>query len=248
MVQTLDPTQYEAYAFVRDWAVARLHWRQAVGRQSLTAAPPPLRFLLLGTAGTGKTYTAKTFIAEARRTLGSFEAVLTLAFSGVAAANLGDGASTIDSVFHTNKGDAHADLEGDGLDRLVEKLRRVELLVIDEISTVGAASFEIINRRLQQVRMALWRLRFDSAPPHDMSHFGGIGVVCMGDFAQLPPVLSTSLLPGSSVQEGKKDGMRTLALTGIQTFQTFQDVVRLRRIHRVQGADPFKDCVRLHVV
>jgi len=82
-----------------------------------------------------------------------------LAFSGVAAANLGDGAGTIDSVFHTNSDDAKADLAGDSLDRLFEKLRHVKLLVIDEISTVGAAQFEIISRRLDQVGKALWAPR-----------------------------------------------------------------------------------------
>jgi len=60
--------------------------------------------------------------------------VMTLAFSGVAAANLGSGARTIDSVFHTNQENAGAvDLVGDQLDKLVEVLWRVRLIVIDEI-------------------------------------------------------------------------------------------------------------------
>ena len=132
-----------------------MQWRARGGRQSLTALPPSLRFLLLGTAGTGKTHTAKTFIGKARQTFGSFGSVLTLAFSRVAAANLGDGASTIDSVFHTNSADARADLTGENLDRLVSQLRDVKLNVIDKISTVGAAQFEIISRRLDQVGKAL---------------------------------------------------------------------------------------------
>ncbi len=86
---------------------------------------------------------------------------------------------------------------GESLDRLVQQLRDVELLVIDEISTVGAAQFEIISRRLDQVGKRLWRERFDQATPEDLGGFGGIGVVCMGDFAQLQPVMSTSLLSGS---------------------------------------------------
>ena len=44
-------------------------------------------------AGTGKTHTAK-LAAKARRTSGSFDSVLTVAFSGVAAADVGDGART----------------------------------------------------------------------------------------------------------------------------------------------------------
>jgi hypothetical protein len=52
---------------------------------------------------------------------------------------LGDGASTIDSVFHTNTADAMADLVGEKLDNLVTALREVELIVIDEISSGGCS-------------------------------------------------------------------------------------------------------------
>ena len=175
------------------------------------------------------------------RIFGSFDSVLTLAFSGVAASNLGDGASTIDSVFHTNSDNAKEDLSGDALDRLLEKLRHVKLLVLDEISTVGAAQFEIISRRLDQVGKALWRERTGQAPPDDLQGFGGIAVVCMGDFAQLPPVLSTLLLAGGRLQDAGNSGLRTVALSGQRRFQNFVNVIRLRRIHRLKGADPYKE-------
>ena len=87
-VKTLDPTQLEVYKYIADWSAERLQWRQALPTHS-TSTPPKCRLLLLGTAGTGKTHTAKLAIAKARRTLGSFQSVLTVAFSGVAAANLG---------------------------------------------------------------------------------------------------------------------------------------------------------------
>jgi hypothetical protein len=53
-VLSLDPTQLEAYKFVTEWAE----------RQALTAQPHPLRLLMLGTAGTGKTHAAKSFITK----------------------------------------------------------------------------------------------------------------------------------------------------------------------------------------
>ena len=129
--------------------------------------------MLLGTAGAGKTHTAKLAIARARRTCGSFHSVLTLAFSGVAAANLGDGTRTVDSVLHTNTDSAAEDLLGENLDKLVERLRHVQLLVIDEVSTLGAAPFEVISRRMEQVGKVLWRERhgvsgFAKAPPEDL--------------------------------------------------------------------------------
>ena len=51
-VDTLDPTQCLAYSLVAEWSRERVAWLE---RQSL-AAPPELRMVLLGTAGTGNTY------------------------------------------------------------------------------------------------------------------------------------------------------------------------------------------------
>ena len=63
----------------------------------------------------------------------------------------------MDSVFHTNMGTATRDLSGEALDKAIALLCHVQLLVIDEISIVGAAQFEIICRRLEQVGKILWR-------------------------------------------------------------------------------------------
>ena len=70
--------------------------------------------------------------------------MLTVAHSGVAAANLGDGARTVDSVFNKNTDTSTEDLTGDALDKAVAILRHMQLLVIDEISTIEATQFEII--------------------------------------------------------------------------------------------------------
>jgi hypothetical protein len=235
---SLDPTQLEAFKVVSEWARKRQLWSDA---KSLTA-PPSLRMLLLGTAGTGKTHTAKLAITQARLIFGSFHSVLTIAFSGVAASNLGGGARTIDSVFHTNTDEAIEDLKGTALDSLVQVLRGVQLLVIDEISTTGAAQFEIISRRLEQVGKVLWReLHGQNLPSETLDGFGGLGVLLIGDFAQLPPVLSSSLLPQAAIEERKTSGKRSLALDGRKSFGRFEKVIRLRRIHRLLGKDPFKD-------
>jgi hypothetical protein len=63
----------------------------------------------------------------------------------------------------------------------------------------------------------------------------------MGDFAQLPPVLSTLLLARGPIKDATSSGLRTLALSGQRRFQSFVNVIRLRRIHRLKGADPYKE-------
>ena len=63
----------------------------------------------------------------------------------------------------------------------------------------------------------------------------------MGDFAQLPPVLSTSLMAGMPLIESGGAAARSMALAGRQVFNSFEDVVRLRRIYRQKGVDAFKD-------
>ena len=63
----------------------------------------------------------------------------------------------------------------------------------------------------------------------------------MGDFAQLPPVLASSVLPGMPLIERSGPVARATALAGRQTFAQFEDVIRLRRIHRQKGVDAFKE-------
>ena len=85
------------------------------------------------TAGFSKTHIAKVAIRQVRRLFGKYRSVLVLAFSGVAAANLGGGAQTIDSIFHTNEKNAAEDLVGEELDALVKVLQDVPVRVDSEI-------------------------------------------------------------------------------------------------------------------
>ena len=77
-----------------------------------------------------------------------------------------------------------------------------------------------------------------------MGPFGGIGVLLMVDFAQLPLVVSTSLMAGMPLIESGGGVAKSIALAGRQVFNSFEDVVRLRCIYRQKGVDAFKDSTK----
>jgi hypothetical protein len=69
-VSELDPTQARVYTTIKSWA-----------QQDAVSAP--LRLLVLGTAGTGKTFTLKCAVEAARAIFKSFDSVLMVAHTGL---------------------------------------------------------------------------------------------------------------------------------------------------------------------
>ena len=200
----------------------------------------PLRLLVLGTAGTGKTFTLKCAVEAARSIFKSFDSVLMVAHTGVAAANMGGGAATINSVFKFASNNMEEDLDGDRLNELVESLSKTRLIIIDEISTVGSAQLEMISRRLEQVAKSIHQRSFNKLDPPSFDGFGNFGIVLVGDFGQIPPVLATSLL-GQTLQESSHSGLRSRAIQGQRRFQAFDQIICLKRIYRQKVQDDYKD-------
>ena len=195
--------------------------------------------LTLGTAGTGKSHVVKGAAMRCRMLFGSFGSVRTVAPTGVAAANLGEGSCTIDSLFLTQN---EEDLDDEALDRFCEQLSELRLLIADEASMIGAASFYVMHRRLLQLvkrRMRQQGYAQQQVQAFDQP-FGGIGVWLVGDFGQLQPVKATSLLARDSISESAESGKRGKALLGCHLFQRFETVVRLRRVHRQALVDEYK--------
>ena len=152
-------------AFVRDEAYEA---SPGVG-QALAAidARAPV-ILIAGRAGTGKTRLVQ-YIKS--RPGGELQA--TVAPTGIAALNAR--AQTIHSFFHLE----HAVLDAKNLSKggkFGSLYRRVKRLVIDEISMVRADVIDAVDARLRQVR-------------GDKRPFGGVQIVMVGDFLQLPPVV-----------------------------------------------------------
>lgn len=123
--------------------------------------------MVLGGAGTGKT----TFLHELRRRAGVRQVFL--APTGVAALQLRG--QTIHSFF----GIPPRILDPDGVKpraRSRKLLSKIDRLVIDEVSMVRCDLLDVVDRCLRSAR-------------NRTEPFGGVQVVLVGDFLQLPPVV-----------------------------------------------------------
>ena len=228
----LDPTQRRVCEDVEKWAS-----EACMADQKNGVMPAPLRMLLLGTTGTGKTVTLQSAVTGARLAFGSVDSVRMVAHTGVAASNMGPGASTIMNMFKLSGTEADADLEGESLVEFSNAMQGVRLIVIDEISIVSAWQFEMIHRRLEQLRRSIVTQKDDRFQVGDSLYgFGDISVLLSGDFGQLPPVSGSSL-----IERGPGVFARNRNARGQRRFQAFHNVIILRRMYRQKQADHFKD-------
>ncbi|MNJ91349.1 ATP-dependent RecD-like DNA helicase [compost metagenome] len=129
---------------------------------------------LTGGAGSGKSFLIRQFMRE----LDPKEMPI-LASTGAAAVLLGG--RTFHSFFGLGimDGGPDATFERASKDkRLMTRLRKVEGVIIDEISMIPGSALMIAEALSQKAR--------ESQLP-----WGGMRVICVGDFAQLPPVTQT---------------------------------------------------------
>ena len=122
---------------------------------------------LTGAAGTGKTTLIEKVLEE-----NNLKKIV-VAPTGVAALNIGG--STINSAFRIGF-DIFPQIQESNDPRFKKLLKKLELLIIDEISMVRAPMLDAISETL--------KLHRNSSEP-----FGGIHVLACGDLFQLPPVV-----------------------------------------------------------
>ena len=122
---------------------------------------------LTGAAGTGKTTLIERVVDECGLRK------IVVAPTGVAALNIGG--STINSAFRIGF-DTFPVIQESNDPRFKKLLKKLELLIIDEISMVRAPMLDAISETL--------KLHRNSQEP-----FGGIHVLACGDLFQLPPVV-----------------------------------------------------------
>ena len=184
---------------------------QLVHQQFYNVDTEPLRLIVSGTAGTGKSYLIHCLKQLLQDT------VKVAAPTGVAAFNIGG--STLHSLLHLPTRGEFKQLEGRSLQQLQESFSGIRFLIIDEKSMVGRKMFGQIDSRLRQ------------AFPHSADQvLGGCNCLLFGDFGQLPPVMDLPLYSTAT--------RSSISDLGLAAYQMFTKAIVLTEVMRQTGTDP----------
>ena len=141
--------------------------------QALSILKTGANVFLTGEPGSGKTHTVDQYIQYLRE---HGVSVAVTASTGIAATHLGGMTIHSWSGIGIKKELSDRDLAAlHGKNRLVSRTRKTNVLIIDEISMLEARVLSAVDRALRTLR-------------ENNSPFGGLQVVFVGDFFQLPPV------------------------------------------------------------
>jgi hypothetical protein len=165
-----------------------------------------LLMIVLGTAGTGKSYLINAVRQRFRRD-GEEDRVKVSAPPGIAATNISGTMIYLLLVL------MKATLTSQRLLGLQQLMQEVKLLIIDEYSFLSAAFFDLLDQRLRSVF------------PHSHRPFGGLNIVLCGDPAQLPPVCAQPMYAHCGTTEHVA-----------AHFHLFQTVIELDRLFRQVGS------------
>ncbi|RYC76598.1 hypothetical protein BFJ63_vAg20525, partial [Fusarium oxysporum f. sp. narcissi] len=100
-----------------------------------------------------------------------------------------------------------------------KKLRDVRYLVIDEKSMLGLRQLSWVDKRLRQV-----------FPGRAADFFGGMSIILVGDFFQLPPVAYKPLYFDGPLKDLHE-------VSGQAAYRAFNHTVFLKKVERQQGDD-----------
>ncbi|XP_065082636.1 uncharacterized protein LOC135705014 [Ochlerotatus camptorhynchus] len=139
----------------------------------------PLQLFFTGPAGCGKTFTLhilmETYNRFSQAHNAQNNAYVACASTGKAAVAIGG--TTVHSAFHITMDRRHHGKLGFELLQLYRhSFANIRLIIVDEISMIGANIFNTIHTRLQSI-----------TSNYDVP-FGGKDMILCGDFRQLPPV------------------------------------------------------------
>eukprot|EP00752_Nemacystus_decipiens_P005573 g5042.t1 len=208
----------DAYRAARD----ALDGARAMG--PLPPAPEPLRLLLTGTAGTGKTVDIRKMVRVVGR-----ERFKVLAPTGNAACAI-EG-KTIHGGLRIPVQNCHsADPSAMGesaLRDLQQRMQGVDFTLVDEFSMVGQDLLGLISARGKQ---AVEGHGHDGDDDRHLDIYGGLSVILVGDPGQLPPV-------GAEPMWKASPGTSGLSVQGLQAWMGMNQAVELTQVMRHLGPE-----------
>ena len=166
----LKEDQYRAYDIITS------HLDQTLSGHN----PPPLRMLILGEWGTGKSKVIQT-ITEYFAHRGVVHILLKAAYTG-AAASIVDGKTT-HTIAMVSAG-KDTSLSNESKAKLQQFWQHISYLVIDELSMLAKKFLALLSRNISIAKMV-------EGQPAKNESFGGINVILCGDFHQFPPVATS---------------------------------------------------------
>jgi hypothetical protein len=175
---------------------------------------PPFCFIC-GPAGTGKTFWAKALAA------GDRDGVILAATTGIAAVNLGEGTTINALLKFYNTASLMEAFTGGWLEAQLKKLRGAGLrrIVLDEVSMLDGDQLTILSRALDNVNQDRHE---DDAE---------LGLILVGDFAQLPPVKAPFAF------ESAEWGRYAQATYGLSTIRRQADQDFVQALQAVRRGD-----------
>ncbi|RYC77871.1 hypothetical protein BFJ63_vAg19255, partial [Fusarium oxysporum f. sp. narcissi] len=171
-----------------------------------------------GGGGTGKSYMIKVLSSHLQRLAGNRPSpIWRVAPTGVASNQIMG--ITLHSLLRLPVDRAFTELSPADANAVQNKLRDVRYLVIDEKSMLGLRQLSWIDKRLRQV-----------FPGRATEFFGGMSIILVGDFFQLPPVANKPLYFDGPLKDLHE-------VSGQTAYRAFNHTVFLKKVQRQQGDD-----------
>ncbi|HWB34099.1 MAG TPA: PIF1 family ATP-dependent DNA helicase [Candidatus Paceibacterota bacterium] len=176
--------------------------------EALTILKTGANVFLTGEPGSGKTYTVNAYVAWLREH--GIEPAIT-ASTGIAATHIGGYTIHSWSGIGIKKHLSSYDLDRiTQNEKVVGRVRSAKILIIDEISMLSAATFSMVEAVCREVR-------------GNHQPFGGLQVLLVGDFFQLPPVVSRE---DNNEETGLFSGSKGLEIEPVAEHERSESEVR----------------------
>jgi hypothetical protein len=214
-VSHLTSDQYRAYDIVRS------HLEQTL----LGKPPPPLRMIIHGEGGTGKSRVIQT-ITETFAQKGVSFMLKKAAYTGIAASLINGKTTHGIALLSIRPGMTMSD---ETKKKLQDFWQSCLYLIIDEYSMLSKTFLAQLSRNIA--------IAFAETGQHSDQSFGGINVILCGDLHQFPPVATS---PHEALFYPSNPLDSTDSQIGRAIYEEFQTVVILKQQHRITD-DVWKD-------